>query len=105
MDSEKITLDKTTEIKAESEGEQYALFTPKETGYYSFDLEGNSIINFGVYDYLANSEELEKERKALKAIIDIKNKFGKSTILRGMSLDEKATMRKRNKLIGGHNGE
>lgn len=58
-----------------------------------------------VSDLLENSEELEKERKALKAIIDIKNKFGKSTILRGMSLDEKATMRKRNKLIGGHNAE
>ena len=56
-------------------------------------------------DLLENSEELEKEKKALKAIIDIKNKFGKSTILRGMSLDEKATMRKRNKLIGGHNAE
>lgn len=58
-----------------------------------------------VSDLLENSEELEKERKAIKAIIDIKNKFGKSTILRGMSLDEKATMRKRNKLIGGHNAE
>lgn len=58
-----------------------------------------------VSDLLENSEELEKERKALKAIIDIKNKFGKSTILRGMSLDEKSTMRKRNKLIGGHNAE
>lgn len=61
LDSEKITLDKTTEIKAKSEGGQYALFTPKETGYYSFDLEENSIINFGVYDYLADSEEFENE--------------------------------------------
>lgn len=59
LDSEKLTLDKTTEIKAESVGAQYALFTPKETGYYSFDIEGSSIINFGLYDYLANSEELE----------------------------------------------
>lgn len=58
-----------------------------------------------VSDLLENSEELEKEKKAIKAIIDIKNKFGKSTILRGMSLDEKATMKKRNKLIGGHNAE
>ena len=61
LDSDKLTLGKTVEIKAKSEGEQYALFTPKETGYYSFDLEGNSIIKFGIYDYLANSEELEND--------------------------------------------
>ena len=36
---------------------------------------------------------------------NIKNKFGKNAILRGISLDEKATQIKRNKLIGGHNAE
>lgn len=52
-----------------------------------------------------DNDSTEKEKKVLKTIIDIKNKYGKSTILRGMSLDEKATMKKRNKLIGGHNAE
>ena len=54
---------------------------------------------------LFEDNNIEKEKKVLKTIIDIKNKYGKSTILRGMSLDEKATMKKRNKLIGGHNAE
>ena len=30
---------------------------------------------------------------------------GKNSILKAMNLQEKATTRKRNKLVGGHNGE
>jgi DNA polymerase V len=37
-------------------------------------------------------------------VLDIKKRFGKNAILKGMSLEEKATARIRNKLIGGHNG-
>ena len=37
--------------------------------------------------------------------LSIKNKFGKNAILRGMSLEKKATAKIRNKLVGGHNGE
>ena len=40
-----------------------------------------------------------------KAILNIKRKYGKNAILKGMNLEEKATTKKRNKLIGGHNGE
>ncbi len=50
-------------------------------------------------------EAVNKERNAQKAIINIKRKYGKNALLRGMSLEEKATGRKRNKLVGGHNGE
>ena len=52
-------------------------------------------------DYVAD----EKERKRQEAIIGIKKKFGKNAIMRGMSLQDKATQTKRNKMIGGHNGE
>ena len=47
----------------------------------------------------------DKERRKQAAIVGIKNKYGKNSILRGMNLLEKATARKRNTLIGGHNGE
>ena len=47
----------------------------------------------------------EKERKMQEAIIEIKKKYGKNSILKAMNLQEKATARKRNKLVGGHNGE
>ena len=37
-----------------------------------------------------------------EAVLNIKNKFGKNAILKGMSLQEGATMRDRNNQIGGH---
>ena len=40
-----------------------------------------------------------------KTINNIKNKFGKNSILRCISLDSNGTMRQRNKYIGGHNAE
>ena len=52
--------------------------------------------------------ELERERKIQRAMIDIKKKFGKNAILKGMNLEEGATTMQRNQQIGGHrsgNGE
>ena len=47
----------------------------------------------------------EKEKKELnlqKSIIDIKKKYGKNAIVRGMNLKEGATAMDRNRQIGGH---
>ena len=44
----------------------------------------------------------EKERKMQQAMLDIKHKFGKNAILKGMNLEEGATARERNAQIGGH---
>lgn len=43
-----------------------------------------------------------REEKIQVTMVALKQKFGKNAILRGMSLQEKATARERNKLIGGH---
>ena len=45
---------------------------------------------------------LEKERKMQKTVIDIKKKYGKNAILKGMNLQEGATAKDRNRQIGGH---
>jgi DNA polymerase V len=45
---------------------------------------------------------LDKERKAQDAILEIRKKFGKNAVLRGMNLEEGATARERNRQIGGH---
>ena len=45
---------------------------------------------------------LEKEKRMQKAVIDIKKKFGKNAILKGMNLEEGATAKDRNRQIGGH---
>lgn len=44
----------------------------------------------------------EKERRLQKASIEIKRKFGKNAILKGMNLQEGATTIERNKQVGGH---
>lgn len=48
-------------------------------------------------------EEKEDKRKKLDlAVLDIKTRFGKNAILKGMNLLEGATTRERNEQIGGH---
>ena len=55
------------------------------------------------YDLFSNIEQLEEEKNLQRAIIQIKEKYGKNAILKGMNKLEKATTEKRNKLVGGHN--
>ncbi len=50
-------------------------------------------------------EALEKEKQLQETLVDIKGKYGKNAILKGMNLQDKATTRKRNTLIGGHNAK
>ena len=47
--------------------------------------------------------ELKKERKIQETILDIKQKYGKNSIMKGTNLHEGATTIERNKSIGGHN--
>ena len=46
--------------------------------------------------------KLEEEQQLQKAIIKIKKRFGKNSVLKGMDLEEDATTIDRNKQIGGH---
>ena len=47
-------------------------------------------------------KERAKERRMQEALINIKHKFGKNSILKGTSYAEGATAKERNKQIGGH---
>lgn len=49
-----------------------------------------------------DQEQVKKEKDIQKAVLDIKKKFGKNAILKGMSLQEGATAIDRNNQIGGH---
>jgi len=46
--------------------------------------------------------EFAREKRIQKTILDIKKKYGKNAILKGMNLKEGATTLERNKQIGGH---
>ena len=47
-------------------------------------------------------KQSEKERKLQEAMLDIRKRFGKNAVLKGMNLEEGATARERNTQIGGH---
>lgn len=62
---------------------------------------------FTDYETLSRQEAekeaaLEREKNIQKALLSIKKKHGKNAILKGMSYQEGATARDRNKQIGGH---
>ena len=64
----------------------------------------NNIVprGFEQYNMFVDPEELAREHNMQKAIIDIKSKFGKNAILKGMNLEEGAKTIERNSQIGGH---
>lgn len=47
-------------------------------------------------------QRLERERRRQKAVLEIRSRFGKNAILKGMNFQEGATTRLRNSQIGGH---
>ena len=60
-------------------------------------------------DHAAAEEEraqeaakLEREKRMQQTMLDIKKRFGKNAILKGMNLEEGATAKDRNGMIGGH---
>ena len=60
-------------------------------------------------DYKAEEEKRQKEKKLLRkerkiqeTVLDIKRKFGKNAILKGLNFKEGATAKDRNQQIGGH---
>lgn len=53
-------------------------------------------------DLFTDTEQLLRERSLMSAIVDIKERFGKNAILKGVSFEAKATARARNLMVGGH---
>ena len=47
---------------------------------------------------------MQKEKALQNAIINIKSKYGKNALIKGMNLEEGATTIERNGQIGGHKG-
>ena len=71
--------------------------------------------SFSQLDLFTNYEEVSKkqnqdkldeinERKIQKTLLDIKKKYGKNAILKGMNYIEGATAKDRNEEVGGHKG-
>lgn len=71
---------------------------------HRFCLTLNHVVDemYQQYDLFSDSAVLEHEYKMQKTILDIKDKFGKNAVLRGMNLLKGATAAERNRTIGGH---
>lgn len=57
------------------------------------------------YDLFVDYDKIQKEKNSELAVLQIKKKYGKNAMLKGIDYQDGATMKTRNKLIGGHNGE
>ncbi len=82
----------------------YEKIVPKNGGVRRVNLSFNNVIDeaYQQYDLFCDPAELARERNMQKAMLDIKKKFGKNAILKGMNLEEGATTMERNRQIGGH---
>lgn len=60
--------------------------------------------SFTTITFFTDIEAEEKERKLQETIVGLRNKYGKNTVLKGISYLENATARDRNRMVGGHNG-
>ena len=54
------------------------------------------------YDLFTDWARLERERTLERTVLEIRSRFGKNAVLRGINLDKAGTQKERNEMIGGH---
>jgi len=65
------------------------------------DVDTNASHQLSFFDQ-SDDQGAEKNLKVQKAVLEIKKKYGKNSILKGMNYEASATTRERNRQIGGH---
>ena len=85
--------------------EIYYETTLRDTGIRKISIGLNNLVPdvYIAYNFLDNYAELKKENDLLKTVVNIKGRYGKNALLKGISFQKEATARERNKMIGGHN--
>ena len=70
------------------------------------ELTKSTVVQPSLFDnselYFQKALEQKKDAAMAKAMLDIKARFGKNAILKGMNLEEGGTMKERNMQVGGH---
>lgn len=82
----------------------YERIVDKFTPVHRLNLSFNNVVDetYRQYDLFTDPAELEREHKIQQTMLEIKEKYGKNAILKGMNLQKGATTIERNKQIGGH---
>ena len=107
----------STKVIMETTIELYEKIINKNLLVRRLNITANNVVNisevkekaFEQIDLFTNFEEVNKqrekekaEREIQKAMINIKNKYGKNAIIKGMNLQKEGTTIERNSQIGGH---
>lgn len=84
--------------------EVYERIVEKDKAIRKVSVTCKSIMNevYEQYELFTDYAAIERERKIQKAALEIKRRFGKNAIVRGMDLLEEGTAMERNRQIGGH---
>lgn len=60
------------------------------------------VVQMSLFDDVSDDLSSKRNHSVQKAVLEIKKKYGKNAILKGMNYSEAATTRERNRQIGGH---
>lgn len=82
----------------------YEQIVDQYTPVHRVNLSFNHVMDelYQQYDLFTDPAALEREHQLQKVMLDIKEKYGKNAILKGMNLQKNATTMERNQQIGGH---
>lgn len=107
----------STKVITEAVSELYEEIINKNLLVRRINITANKLIKetdvkndkFTQLNFFINQKEIDKDRekektekRVQKAMLEIKDKYGKNAILKGMNLEEGGTTIERNKQIGGH---
>lgn len=94
----------SSRILVEYAAKLYKQIVRPEGGIKRINISFNNVSDeaYTQYNLFIDPAELERENRMQKAMIDIKGKYGKNAIVKGMNLDKKGTTMERNEQIGGH---
>ena len=82
----------------------YRKITDPHTGIRRVEISANKVLpeRYIQYDLFSFPLFQEKERNLQKAVLEVKKRYGKNAIMRGVNLLDCSTYRERNNQIGGH---
>lgn len=82
----------------------YERIVDKEKPVRRLSVTCNSVMDesYEQYDLFTDHAAVERDRRLQKAALEIKKRYGKNALVRGMDLQEAGTTMERNRQIGGH---
>jgi len=94
-----VLIPKIVELYNQIVDEQFAV---RRIGISANSVVSDDYKQLSIFDTAKDEALKEKNHKIQEAVLNVKNRYGKNSILKGMNLSENATTIERNSQIGGH---